>query len=347
MANVLKLLRNKQLFATREAALENITSRAQTLGDGEMWVATYGVSPNAKTILAVKRTWGVTVFDLEAISNEIEDKLFKYKMVQLSAEEIAELPSPSNIKEAYKIVAYQGEETQETVYTQVGDTVKIYKDSSLIENYLGADTDTVNSSTGVVTKYVYELISDPTTQITAEAYEELTQEQKDLYQAIDSQSLNFVYQLADGTYTITKIDVSKFLVESEFGDGLQVNAAGVVSIQVDETSTDAEDFLSIGENGIKISGIQEAIDASIEEIDLVTSSALNDLESRKAEKVDLMALEENSLSEINAGNGINVTEKNVNKQTISLKLNEEETDNALDLSSDGLYLSKTIDCGSY
>lgn len=347
MANVLKLLRNNQLFATREAALANITSRAATLGDGEFWVATYGVSPNAKSILALKRTWGVTIFDLEAITSEIEDNLFKYKMVALSAAEIAELPDATNIKEAYKVVAFQGEETAQTVYTQVGDIVKIYKDSSLIENYLGADTDTVNSSTGVVTKYVYELISDPTTQITAAEYEELTQEQQALYQEIDSQSLNFVYQLADGSYTLTKIDVSKFLAESEFGDGLQVSGSGVVSIKVDETSEDAEDFLSVSEDGLKISGIQEAIDTSIDEIDLVVSAALNDLESRKAEKTDLMSLAQNVLSEINAGDGINVTAKSDSEQTVSIKLDEEATDNALELSSDGLYFSKTIDCGSY
>lgn len=347
MANVLKLLRNNELFATREAALANITSRAATLGDGELWVATYGSSPNAKSILALKRTWGLTIFDLESINDSISEYSYKYKMVALTAAEIAALPSPSNIKEAYKVVSYQGEETEQTVYTQVGDVVKIYKDGSLIEKYLGADTDTVNASTGVVTKYVYELISDPTTQITAAQYEALSSADKELYQEINTQSLNFVQQLADGTYSITKIDVSKFLSEAEFGDGLQVSDTGVVSIKVDSTSQDAEGFISVGENGIKISGIQEAIDDNLEEIEEVISAALNDLESRKADISDLEDLADEVLAGVTAGNGINVGTKTNNTQSVSVKLNTEEGDNALVVDSDGLYFSKTIDCGLY
>lgn len=341
MANVLKLLRNNTLFATREAALTNITSRAQTLGDGEMWVATYGTSPNAKSILAVKRTWGVTVFDLEAITSEIEENLYNYKMVALTAEEIAALADGANVKEAYKIVKWQGAETQQTTYTQAGDVVKVYKDSSLIENYLGADTDIVNSSTGVVTKYAYELISDPTTQITAEAYGELTQEQKDLYQPIDSQSLNFVYQLADGSFIITKVDVSKFLIESEFGDGLQVSNSGVVSIKIDAN----EEHLSVDSNGLKLVDIPSADD--LEEIERVTSAALNDLEARKAEKSDLEDLADDALTDVTGGNGITVGLKSNNSQEISVKLDTIQDDNVLELGTNGLYLSETIDCGNY
>ena len=337
MANVLKLLRNNELFATREAALANITSRAATLGDGELWVATYGSSPNAKSILALKRTWGLTIFDLDAIN----ESSYKYKMVQLTAAEIAALPNPTNIREAYKVVSYQGEETAQTVYTQVGDVVKVYKDGSLVEKYLGADTDTVNASTGVVTKYVYELISDPTTQITQAEYDALSVADKELYQPINTQSLNFVQQLADGTYSITKIDVSKFLSEAEFGDGLQVSPNGVVSLKVDST----QDNIVVGPNGIKLEGIPTTDD--LEETEEVISASLNDLESRKADKTDLAELAEDVLGEVVAGNGINVSTKTDNAQTVSINLDSAQTDNALSVSPNGLYFSKTIDCGSY
>ncbi len=460
MANVLKLLRNNELFATREAALANVTSRAQSLGDGEVWVATYGVSPNAKSILAVKRTWGVTIFDMEAMGSDVDEKIAaaiealnlaniatsglasdaattpitgssstvavtgnnaadqiaslattlksvqdnasKYKMVKLTEAEVTAL-SDENVKEAYKLVSFQGEETAQTVYTQVGDVIKIYKDSSLAETYLGSGDDTINSSTGVVTKYAYELISDPTTKITAAAYNELTEEQKALYEPIDTQSLNFVYQLADGTYQLVKVDVSKFLSESEFGSGLDVSPSGVVSVKVDSTSADAEEFVSVGPDGVKISGVQDAIDAaiggSLENLDatvkgsldanddtkvatgkhvgvkiveenglltsvtvveddiasasdlndyeLTVSAALNDLESRKADKTDLDDLEGDMLEAVVAGNGINVSTKANNSQTVSVKLDTVQTDNALSVGSDGLYFSKTIDCGDY
>lgn len=380
---ILKILRNSTLFQTREDALADIATRAESRADGEIWLATYGQSPDAKTILAVKRNDGVTIFDNAAISGDVtqliqdaidglatiaktglasdaettpiapssttvavagdnaaaqiaslaqtlktvESNSAKYKLVALTAAEITALQD-ANVKEAYKLVSFTGEETAQTVYTQVGDVVKIYKDSALQEVYLGASTDTINATTGVITK---NTVTDP-------------------------QSLNFAYQLADGTYQLVKIDVSKFLTESEFGDGLQVSGAGVVSVKVDTTSNDAEEFISVSDDGVKISGIQDAIDSSIEtfsetiqdtlnEIERVTSEALNDLEDRKANKSDLDDLTVNALASVQAGNGIEVSPKVSNKQTISLKLNNDLT-NVLTLDSNGLYLSE-FDCGEY
>lgn len=68
---VLKLLRNQTLYATHEEALNAINAKAQELGDGELWIATYGAAPNAKSILALKRTDGLTVFDNDASSATI------------------------------------------------------------------------------------------------------------------------------------------------------------------------------------------------------------------------------------------------------------------------------------
>lgn len=68
---VLKLLRNKTLYATHDDALAAINQKAQDLGDGELWVATYGEASDAKSILALKRKDGLTVFDNEASSDAI------------------------------------------------------------------------------------------------------------------------------------------------------------------------------------------------------------------------------------------------------------------------------------
>lgn len=147
----------------------------------------------------------------------------------------------TNVKEAYQLQNASG--------TQIGAQIDIYKDSALKEVYLGASTDTIDSSTGAITK---NTVTDP-------------------------QSMNFAYQLADGTYSLTKIDVSKFLTDSEFGDGLQVSggvvtvkvgdgieygseASGNKSIKVKIDST-SESFLTVGANGVKLSGVQDAIDA--------------------------------------------------------------------------------------
>lgn len=73
------------------------------------------------------------------------------------------------------------------------------------------------------------------------------------------QELQITYILADGTESTVGIDVSKFLAESEFTEGLQV-VNGVVSVKVDPTS---EGFLSVSSDGVKVSGITEALDTKI------------------------------------------------------------------------------------
>ena len=335
--------------------------------------ATTNPIPSSSTSVAVEGSNAADqIASLATTLKTVQDNASKYKMVALTPQEIAAL-SDENVKEAYKVVSYQGVETAQTVYTQVGDTVKIYKDSSLIESYLGSDADTVNASTGIVTKYAYELISNPTTKVTEEAYDALSTDGKALYQPINSQSLNFVYQLVNGTYSLIKVDVSKFLAESEFKDGLEVSSSGEVSIKVDDNS---DEYISVSENGLKLTGIKKALDSLqtlLNEIDLVTSAALNSLETRKADKSNLnnLSTEYNTfknltnqtlndlqqnkadktnlndlLSEVVAGNGIDVTEK----QTVSVKLDTTKTgkeSNALTVSENGLYFSKTIDCGEY
>lgn len=339
--------------------------------------ATTNPIPSSSTSVAVEGSNAADqIASLATTLKTVQDNASKYKMVALTPQEITAL-SDENVKEAYKVVSYQGVETAQTVYTQVGDTVKIYKDSSLIESYLGSDADTVDASTGVITKYAYKLISNPTTKVTKEAYDAFSTEDKALYQPINSQSLNFVYQLANGTYSLIKVDVSKFLAESEFKNGLEVSSSGEVSIKVDDNS---DEYISVSENGLKLTGIKDALNSLqtlLNGIDLVTSAALNDLETKKADKTDLddlsagyntfknqtnealNSLRENKadksevetlLSKVIAGNGIDVTEKQNNQQTVSVKLDTTKTDkesNALTVSENGLYFSKTIDCGEY
>lgn len=361
------------IFDVESIGSDIITKLATIATSGLASDAATNPIPGSSTSVAVEGSNAAAqIASLATTLKTVQDNASKYKMVALTPQEIAAL-SDENVKEAYKVVSYQGAETAQPVYTQVGDTVKIYKDSSLVETYLGSDADTVNASTGAVTKYAYELISNPTTKVTEEAYDAFSTKDKALYQPINSQSLNFVYQLANGTYSLVKVDVSKFLAESEFKDGLAVSSSGEVSIKVDDKS---DEYISVSENGLKLTGIKDALDSLqtlLNGIDLVTSAALNDLETKKADKTDLnnLSTEYNTfknqtnetlndletrkadktdlndlLSEVVAGNGIDVTEK----QTVSVKLDTTKTDkesNALTVSENGLYFSKTIDCGEY
>lgn len=128
-----------------------------------------------------------------------------YSVKKLTPEEVTAL-NESNVREAYQLL-------DEDLKVS-GETIKIYKDSSL--------------------KSV----------------------------ALDGQTLNFTYILVDGTEKTVGVDVSTFLAESEFGKGLEV-ANHIVNVKVDSTS---ETFLTVGEGGVKLSGVQNAINAAKTEL---------------------------------------------------------------------------------
>lgn len=141
-------------------------------------------------------------------------------------------PEDTNVKEEYVLKATDG--------TILGSHIKIYKDSAYKEIYLGTSADTINTTTGEITK-----------------------------QDGDKQSLNYAYMKADGTYDLVKVDVSTFLVESEFASGV-TSTDHIVHGVVDTASEKDEsevDFLTVGGGGFKVSGIKDAIDTKINKLD--------------------------------------------------------------------------------
>ena len=83
------------------------------------------------------------------------------------------------------------------------------------------------------------------------------------------QFLKFDYLTTNGEHNIVYLDVSLFLAESEFKNGLDVNTNGEVSVKVDATS---EKFLTVSDGGIKLSGVQDAIDGEIAKLDATVGS---------------------------------------------------------------------------
>lgn len=72
--------------------------------------------------------------------------------------------------------------------------------------------------------------------------------------------LRLTYLDESHTERIIDIDIKDFLQEAEFKDGLKVQN-GEVSVKRDENS---EAFLSVSPDGVKVSGIQNAIDTAVE-----------------------------------------------------------------------------------
>lgn len=133
----------------------------------------------------------------------------------------------ANVREAYDLVNKDGLPQENSA------RVLIYKDSSLYSVYLGHTDDRLEDySSPVVT---------PGTGDTA---------------------LCFIYLKVDGTYQLTAVNVQNFLQESEFLDGLRVDNHKVY-VKIDPNS---EEFLTVSPQGVKLAGVQAAIELAKGEI---------------------------------------------------------------------------------
>lgn len=77
---------------------------------------------------------------------------------------------------------------------------------------------------------------------------------------VGSTALCISYILADGTYKLAKLDYSRFLEETEFSNGLEVNNHKIY-VKVDQLS---ESFLTVSSAGVKITGVQNAINTAVD-----------------------------------------------------------------------------------
>lgn len=221
------------LAAVAKTGSASDVANAAIPADGT-YVAVEGTNVSAQIASIAKTIKGITTTQSNA---------FKYITVKLTSEEVTAL-GDSNVKEAYKVVAYIGESyASASVKETVGDIIKIYKDATVHEIYLGSTDDTINESTGAINKVT----------------------------PIDEtkSSLNYAYIMAGGTYAMAKIPISSILSEAQFKNGLQVSETGEVSVKKDGTS---ENFLDVTANGVKISGVQDAITTAIQNLDANVTS---------------------------------------------------------------------------
>lgn len=204
-------------------------------------VANAAITGNDTYVAVEGTTVSAQISSIAKTLKTITKNDLKYRTVQLTSEEVTAL-SDSNVKEAYKVVSYTGTWESAKDKATVGDVIKIYKDATIHKIYLGYSDDTVNPSNG-----------DTTTGTVDET----------------KLSLNYVYITATGTYAMASVPVGSFLRQSEFKNGLQVAENGEVSVKVDSAS---ETFLTVGQNGVKLSGVQNAIDTAIQGLDATVTS---------------------------------------------------------------------------
>lgn len=135
-----------------------------------------------------------------------------------------------NVLEAYQLIGNNNEAISDS------DIIKIYKDSSISNVFIGKLGD--------------DVISDGTI----------------LYDSGDSETtLNIVYHLEDGSYNMVHLALGRFLEETEFGNGLQV-VNHVASIKIANNSAGSEygPILRASESGLSIS--QSSFDQRVLEV---------------------------------------------------------------------------------
>lgn len=181
-------------------AAKNVTAEAVTAADA---------------VTVEEGTVASQIVSLAKSLKTVEGNAAKYRVVTLTAEEIAKLSGvvTANVDRAYKVVSYTGEWDTATDKSQVGDAIVIYKDSALESVTASGDENTV---------------------------------------------ITFKYKLADGTPETVSVDLGKAIFESEMGNGIMV-ADSKIAIKLAEGN---EKFLTVDANGLKLTGVQDAINAA-------------------------------------------------------------------------------------
>lgn len=205
--------------------LENqIGANTVTNGDGSITVTTTG----ATTDVAVNIKSGEKVIMLDSTDGIYTD-------IKLSGI----TPSSTNVREEYALIASDG-------LTQLGSSIKVYKDSSLTNIYIGHVDD-------VLTNADSSGESDDTA----------------VTNGTGDTALVYIMHLENDKYKLAAVNVQAFLEETEFGSGVTATNHVVHGV-VDPTS---ESFLTVGAEGFKLAGVRTAISDAIDALDAVESGS--------------------------------------------------------------------------
>ena len=262
---------NKTSIATNTEAITKLNSDATTVGsvDNKIDTAIKGLDVNS--------IGGEGKF-IKSVS-ETDGKI---------AAEVGDLVSTAVTRTATTNVEGQVDMTGTTVEGALVDLAK-----AVSETKKGAATYKIKKVTeGLATnvKEAYQLVqtvngNDTDIDVQIPIYKDQTLksvELADTYGNKKGQYLKYTYITAEGKDSVVYVDVSKFLVESEFTNGLSVSTAGEVSVKID---ADSEGFLTVGQNGVKLSGVQNAVNAAKTEIiGGATNTTLKALEDKLAEE---------------------------------------------------------------
>lgn len=139
----------------------------------------------------------------------------------------------------YKVVKLSPEEVADLKDANV-------KEAYRVVSYVGADVEGTQ----------YTTVGE-----TIKIYKDAHLEKAELGKDEDAQKLILTYILADGSTSVVKLDFAAIAFNTEFKNGLQVAENGEISVKIDAAS---EGFLTVGADGVKLAGVQEAINTAVD-----------------------------------------------------------------------------------
>lgn len=143
------------------------------------------------------------------------------------------------------------------------------------------------------------------------------------------QELQFTYILDTGNESTVGVDVSTFLAESEFGNGLQV-VDHKISVKKDASS---EKFLTVGADGVKLSGVQTAIDTA------ANKAATEIVEDAAGHVTVTKSAGENGQAIYTIGENDIASDTALSAEVTRAKAAEDAIEAGVGLSADGAYVS--------
>lgn len=303
----LQLLRSSQAYTDLAAAKKALEGKLATLKDGEPAIASYGSGASAGVVLGIRAfasgsTGTNSIFidaaTIEGLINKVSENssnALSSALSNLTHSTTGSGPVVTDVTQVDgKVSVTKGNLTASQV-TRVaagnvtGDTVEaaLLELQNKITN--SAKTYTIKSvATGELAANSlaeYQLFENG--KVVADAAKIVIpkdQYLKDVVFDTDTQVLTFKYSLADGTEKSVGVNMASIIVESEVGNGLQVGSDKVISVKLDADNENG--FLTVGAGGLKLSGVQSAINtAKGEAIDSANGTAQDYASTAKSEAI--------------------------------------------------------------
>ena len=303
----LQLLRSSQAYTDLAAAKKALEGKLATLKDGEPAIASYGSGASAGVVLGIRAfasgsTGTNSIFidaaTIEGLINKVSENssnALSSALSNLIHSTTGSGPVVTNVTQVNgKVSVTKGGLTASQV-TRVaaGNVTGATVEAALLElqNKItsSAKTYTIKSvATGELAANSlaeYQLFENG--KVVADAAKIVIpkdQYLKDVTFNTDTQKLTFKYSLADGTEKSVDVNMASIVVESEVGNGLQVGTDKAISVKLDTAGEGA--FLSVGPDGLKLSGVQSAINtAKGEAIDSANGTAQGYASTAKSEAI--------------------------------------------------------------